>query len=309
MLSSPSAFTSATNLNTVRLTAIPLLLLLSGGLIFLTIHNAWNYDVTIVGILVLVLAYLYVLEKIIPLKPAWRARPDELPPDISHFLSASICSALGKFAALSLVLHLHDSLNMELAFWREMTFLPAFVIANLIGELIPYWYHRFSHVADERIPLSVFLWRIHVIHHIPPKLNWLKTNWMHPANLFLNTFTKLFPVQFLGFSKEIVFAVGITNIVVAYISHANVSARTGFLDYVIATPRVHHFHHSMKMEEAKNYANVLPFWDLVFGTYFNNGKAVEEVGVSGNREDYPALDRFWQQMRFPFTSKQNSGRT
>jgi sterol desaturase/sphingolipid hydroxylase (fatty acid hydroxylase superfamily) len=276
-------------------------LLLAGSVTHMSIRNGWNFDLAIAGILILVLAYLHALERIIPLKQAWQAEQHDLKPDVSHFISASIFSAIGKFAALSLVLHLHDFLDMEAAFWQEMHFLPAFIIANLIGEFIPYWYHRISHVADERIPFSVFLWRIHAIHHIPPKLNWLKTNWMHPVNLFLNSFTKLFPVQFLGFSKEIVFAVGITNIVVAYISHANVSTRTGFLDYVIATPRVHHFHHSMKMEEAKNYANVMPFWDLVFGTYFNNGRAVDEVGVAAGPEDnYPELDRFWRQVQFPF---------
>jgi sterol desaturase/sphingolipid hydroxylase (fatty acid hydroxylase superfamily) len=284
-----------------RFVAIPALLVIAGVITYVVIREGWDFDATIAGILILVLAYLHTLERIIPLKPAWQSRRDELNPDIPHFISASLSSALGKFVSLSLVLHLHDRMNMDVSFWREMPFIPAFVIANLIGEFIPYWYHRISHVADKRSPLSMFLWRIHAIHHIPPKLNWLKTNWMHPVNLFLNTFTKLFPLQFLGFSKEIVFAVGIANIVVAYVSHANVSTRTGFLDYVIATPRVHHFHHSMKMEEAKNYANILPFWDLVFGTYFNNGRAVDEVGVVASTEDeYPKLDRFWRQMQFPF---------
>ncbi len=290
--------------NIVRFTAIPVLLLLAGSITYLAIRNTWNFDLVIVFILVLVLVYLNALERIIPLKQHWKGRREELAPDISHFISASICSALGKFAALSLVLRLHDRLSTNVTFSAEMSFIPAFIVANLIGEFIPYWYHRFSHLADERIPFSVFLWRIHAIHHIPPKLNWLKTNWMHPVNLFLNTFTKLLPLQFLGFSIEIVFAVGITNIGVAYISHANVSTRTGFLDYIIATPRVHHFHHSMRMEEAKNYANILPFWDLVFGTYFNNGQAVDEVGVAASGEvEYPELDRFWRQMQFPFKRK------
>ena len=56
---------------------------------------------------------------------------------------------------------------------------------------------------------------MHSIHHLPRNMNWRKTNWMHPINTFMNTFTKMFPLLFIGFSKDIVFAVGMTNLVVS----------------------------------------------------------------------------------------------
>ena len=63
---------------------------------------------------------------------------------------------------------------------------------------------------------------------------------MHPANTFINTFTKMFPILALGMDRDVMFGVAVTSLVISYVSHANIDARTGWLDYVIATPRVHH---------------------------------------------------------------------
>lgn len=52
-----------------------------------------------------------------------------------------------------------------------------------------------------------------------------------------------------------------------------------FMDYIIITPRIHHFHHSTKLEEAKNYGTIIPFWDLLLGTYYNRKGEVEDVGI------------------------------
>jgi sterol desaturase/sphingolipid hydroxylase (fatty acid hydroxylase superfamily) len=279
----------------------PLLLVTMAIGLFLSIHNRWDFDLVIACTLVLTVLYVHVFENIIPVKPQWGMVGEDLAPDIFHFIALIFFSVLGNIAALSLTLHLHGWLGMELGFWNQFAFIPLFIVASVIGEFIPYWYHRISHIADIHSPVSLLLWRMHSIHHLPRNMNWRKTNWMHPINTFLNTFTKMFPLLFIGFSKDIVFAVGMTNLAVSYLSHANILAYTGVLDYVIATPRVHHFHHSTKMAEAKNYANVLPLWDLVFGTYFNNRKEVDTVGLAeGTESEYPAISAFGKQMQFPF---------
>lgn len=280
---------------------LPLLFAVVAGVSYLGIQGGWHLDYLVPATLVFTIGYLLIFERIIPLKAAWVGRPDEARMDIYHFIGVSLFSVLGNSIALVAALRLHAWLGIEWAFWVGLSFIPAYIIANLIGELIPYWYHRLSHVASERSRVSLFLWHVHAIHHIPLKLNWRKTNWMHPVNSFLNSFTKLFPLMFLGFSAEVVFAVGLTNLVVSYSSHANIRARTGFLDYLIVTPRVHHFHHSTNLDEAKNYANVIPVLDMIFGTYFNNGREVREVGiVAGAGDNYPSTNDINGQMRFPF---------
>lgn len=280
---------------------VPLLLGITAVAVYLSIHNSWNLDIVIVCTLVFVLLYLHLFEKLTPLKLQWMGNREEAKPDTFHFLLLTLVSILGDFAALSLTLHLHSLLEIEWEFWNNLSFVPAYIVANLLGEFIPYWYHRISHIGNEESWLSYFLWRIHSVHHIPTKMNWRKTAWMHPLNSFVNAFTKIFPLLFIGFSYDILFAVGMTSIVVSYLSHANIYARTWLLDYIIITPRVHHFHHSTKQEEAKNYANVIPFWDLLLGTYFNNGQEVDQVGViEGNKDAYPSTRDFGEQMRFPF---------
>lgn len=106
----------------------------------------------------------------------------------------------------------------------------------------------------------------------------------------------------LGFSSEMIFLVGVTHVVIAYFSHANINTKTGMLDYLIVTPKVHQYHHSTKLEEAKNFGNILPFWDLVFGTYYNRKGVVEKVGVSpDNFFIYPDRKKFWHQLKYPFS--------
>jgi sterol desaturase/sphingolipid hydroxylase (fatty acid hydroxylase superfamily) len=116
----------------------------------------------------------------------------------------------------------------------------------------------------------------------------------------------MLPILLLGFSKEIIFLVGVTHIVIAYISHANIQTKKSFWDYLIVTPQVHHFHHSTDMNEAKNFSNIFPFWDLVFGTYYNRKGAVKEVGVIENEfTDYPADKEYAKQLLFPITTQKD----
>lgn len=280
---------------------VPLLLVMVGSAAYWAISNNLNLDFATAFSLILIISYLHIFEKIIPLKERWRGQRNEVRPDIYHFISLSLFSIAGNFASISLSLHLHTLLELETNLWSSLGFFPTFVAANILGEFFPYWYHRISHDYFQHTTAGRFLWKIHAIHHIPSGLNWRKTNWMHPINTFLNTVTKFFPLLLLGFSKEIVFAVGVTTITFSYLSHANVQARTGFLDYIFVTPHLHHFHHSVIREEAKNFGNVLPFWDCIFGTYFNRKDEVGEVGIDESTEQgYPNTNDFAHQLRFPF---------
>ena len=281
---------------------VPVLLALAGIAAYLTVQNSWNFELSAFLIFLSVLIYIRILEEVIPLKKNWRFSKKELKTDLKHlFISTFIFDAIGKALAVALVLYIQDRFFGAHGFWNSLPFLLSFIIANIIGELLPYLYHRVSHKGNQNSFLSLFLWKVHSIHHLPVSLNWFKTNRIHPVNIFLNTFLKFAPLLLLGFSEEIIFLTGVTHVVIAYLSHANILTKTGWLDYVIVTPKVHQFHHSTKLEEAKNFGNILPVWDLVFGTYFNPGRTVEAVGIS--TEDnfiYPDSEKFEQQLIYPF---------
>lgn len=205
-------------------------------------------------------------------------------------------------------MQVHRNIVSPSWFWDNFSFVTNLIIANLIGEFFPYLYHRVSHVGRTRSIVSLFLWKVHAIHYLPATMNWFKTNWMHPVNMLINSFLKLTPLFLLGFSERIVFCVGLLHMVVAYLSHANIRTKASVWDYIIVIPHLHHFHHSTKLEEAKNYGNILPFWDIVFGTYYNNRHSVENVGVV-NRHNYPKERLYLKQLIFPFSFRKGCCRT
>jgi sterol desaturase/sphingolipid hydroxylase (fatty acid hydroxylase superfamily) len=284
--------------------AVPTLLISTITFSYLTMKNDWNFEITSYSIFLFTLVYILILERIIPLKQEWKPNKLSFWVDIKHFIfSTAIFDALGKMLALSLVVYIQKHFFSVSNFWDSLPFSITYIIANLVGGFFPYLYHKISHKGNANSYLSLILWKIHSIHHLPKKLNWFKTNWIHPINMILNTLLKMLPILLLGFNKEIIFLVSITHIVIAYISHANIQTKKSFWDYIIVTPHIHHFHHSKKMEEAKNFANTFPFWDLIFGTYYNRKGDVEKVGViESDKTNYPKEREYFEQLALPLTT-------
>ena len=84
------------------------------------------------------------------------------------------------------------------------------------------------------------------------------------------------------------------------LSHFNVEIKAGWLNYVFIGTELHRFHHSNKMEEAKNFGAVLSIWDIVFGTfYYKKKKLPTELGVV-NPEKYPGSKDIVRVLIFPF---------
>lgn len=280
---------------------VPALLLITGIIASLTISKRWSFEISSYAIFLFTAIYILIFEQIIPLKIDWKTKRNNLFTDIKHFIfSTALFDALGKTVSLSFVLYLQQNFFIASEIWDDVPLVLIFVVANIIGEFLPYFYHRISHIGNLNSILSLLLWKIHSIHHLPTSLNWFKTNWIHPINIFLNTVFKMVPLLLLGFNKDMIFLVGVTHVVIAYISHANIKTKTGFLDYLIVTPRLHHFHHSKLLHEAKNYGNILPYWDLVFGTYYNRKGEVDDIGVIENHMLYPKQKNYLQQLLFPF---------
>lgn len=283
---------------------VPLMLVVTGLAIFYVIHQEQHYEISALAIFGLVSIIILIAEQQYPLKQNWKVRREEFITDLKYLCTTAVFDAIGKTIVLWTILRInqwYDSDNV----WEGMPFIIVYIIANLSGELLPYAYHRISHAGKEDSVTSLFLWKIHAIHHLPTTLNWFKTNWMHPINMFTNTFLKYGTLTLMGFNNEIIFAVGVTHVVIAYLSHANIKTQTGVLDYIIVTPQVHQYHHSQKLHEAQNFGNIIPFWDIVFGTYYNRQGSVEQVGVAKANYDYPHKTAFWKQIIFPLNARKH----
>ncbi len=161
----------------------------------------------------------------------------------------------------------------------------------LLGDLMGYWVHRAFHGFSR-------LWRIHAIHHSSTELDWLSAVRVHPLNDVLHDVVVVTPLFLLGFSPGALAAYVPLLTVYAILLHANVSWGFGPLRYVVASPRFHRWHHSAEAAALnKNFAGLMPLWDLVFGTlYLPRDVQPSRFGVTG--EAPPAA--FFGQLAHPF---------
>jgi sterol desaturase/sphingolipid hydroxylase (fatty acid hydroxylase superfamily) len=134
------------------------------------------------------------------------------------------------------------------------------VAALVLFDLAGYWGHRLSH----QVP---FLWRFHRIHHSTETLDWVSGFRVHP----FDGAVIIPPVVFLlaaGFSPETTGVLAVAQIATGLFLHANVRWRLRPLQRLVATPEFHHWHHERSpAAHNRNFAGLLPVWDIVFGTY------------------------------------------
>lgn len=160
----------------------------------------------------------------------------------------------------------------------------------VLSDFTAYWLHRAFHKG--------WLWRVHAVHHSSRELDWLAAVRLHPLNEIITRSVQVLPLYFLGFSPLVLAGVAPFLSIYAILLHANVNWSFGPLRYVIASPRFHRWHHTSEEEGLdKNFAGLLPIWDLAFGTwYMPQGKQPQKFGIVG--DDMP--ESLWGQMMYPF---------
>jgi len=106
------------------------------------------------------------------------------------------------------------------------------------------------------------------------------------------------PLFILGFSTPAIFAYVVFVTFHALFIHANVGFNFGWLDWVIATPRFHHWHHAIEAEAVdKNFGVHLPVIDKLFGSLFLPRKAWPAgYGIGG----HPVPEHYLKQVAYPF---------
>jgi sterol desaturase/sphingolipid hydroxylase (fatty acid hydroxylase superfamily) len=155
-----------------------------------------------------------------------------------------------------------------------------FFVACILGDFHYYWWHRFQHTVP-------FLWEIHKLHHSDEELNTTtiyRSHFLEPAGQAL----------FRGLSIGLIFdtsdveqtllaaiAGGLLPVLWDYFIHANVRIdRLQKLLPYFSTPQFHWIHHSSLPEhQDKNFSIWMPFYDVLFGTYYR--PAVDEYPPTG----------------------------
>ncbi len=168
----------------------------------------------------------------------------------------------------------------------------------LVADFSEYWVHRAFH----KIP---WLWRFHAIHHSARHLDWLAASRLHLLDIVVTRGLTFVPLYLVGFAPGPVFAYLVFVSFHAIFIHANVNFRFGWLSWVIATPRFHHWHHSAQPEAIdKNFAVHLPALDWLFGSLLLPKHAwPSDYGIAG----HPVPDGYLAQFLHPLRNNPVAG--
>jgi sterol desaturase/sphingolipid hydroxylase (fatty acid hydroxylase superfamily) len=162
-----------------------------------------------------------------------------------------------------------------------------------------YWSHRIEH----RVPI---LWEFHKIHHSDERMNtstWARDHFLQESwRAFFSVFTlgmivDLHPAE-AGKAAlySTMFLVGLSMFY-----HSAIRVQLPWLDRILVTPQVHRIHHSVSAEHHnQNFADALPIFDIVFGTYHRPVR--EEFPATGLGPDSPAPSSLLSAQFAPLTA-------
>lgn len=162
------------------------------------------------------------------------------------------------------------------------------------------WYglHRWAH--EGRDPVGRWLWRVHVMHHLPEQVYVFMHAAGHPLNAALVRGLLMAPGLLWGLSPEAVFAAQLITGFQGLVSHCNADLRAGWLNHLLMGTELHRLHHSADPTEARNYAATLSLWDGLFGSLvLRPGRQPAALGVAG-RAAYPPDGAWGAWLAWPF---------
>ena len=230
----------------------------------------------------------------LPYRESWKPRRSEVGNDLLFLIAVQVALpfllAVWVVSALARYLAAHGiAVNAlwphHLPVWLQV------VLMLLVADFGRYWLHRGFHKFG-------VMWRFHAVHHSPHRLYWLNVGRFHPIEKAVQYVFDALPFALVGVSGEVLSGYFVFYAVNGFYQHSNCLVWLGPLNYVIAGPELHRWHHSMLVRESdRNFGNNLIVWDLLFGTRFLPQD--REVGPLGLLDrQYPA--GFWVQMGTPF---------
>ena len=192
--------------------------------------------------------------------------------DLGYYFINSLIPRLLLILPLSLLARATHRV-IPVAWYSEVANLPfwvRFAAAAIVGDIGSYWGHRSMH----EIPL---LWRFHAVHHSAEEMDWLVNTRAHPVDIVITRLSGLIPLYVLGLAQPlgssldpVPLLLATFGTVWAFLIHANLNWRLGWVEWLISTPGFHHWHHANDgpANLDKNYAALLPLVDRCFGTLY-----------------------------------------
>ncbi|AHK00215.1 sterol desaturase [Agrobacterium tumefaciens LBA4213 (Ach5)] len=243
-------------------------------------------------------ASLFLLERYIPYETEWLQSDGETVNNIAHTL---LTKGLVQLAATAAVLFpmltaifLQPLAAMKFDLWpSQLPMVVQVTLALMIAEFGLYWAHRIAHE-------TVFFWRFHALHHSVVRLWVVNTGRFHVADSLFKIALSQIPLYLMGAPLQVLWWLAAVTAFIGILTHCNVDMKTGPLDYVFSTPRLHRWHHSKELPEGNtNYGENLVIFDQLFGSYFNPDRpSSTNIGIKGE-----IAKGFLPQLFQPFTKE------
>jgi sterol desaturase/sphingolipid hydroxylase (fatty acid hydroxylase superfamily) len=150
------------------------------------------------------------------------------------------------------------------------------------------WFY-FSHRLEHRVPV---LWAFHKIHHSDENMNtstWARDHFLQESwRAFFSIFTLGLIVDLdLSDAGKAALYSSVFLMCLSMFYHSAIRVQLPWLDHVFITPRLHRVHHASDPEyHNKNFADALPIFDILFGTYYRPRK--DEFPATGLGSEFPA---------------------
>lgn len=152
------------------------------------------------------------------------------------------------------------------------------LVSLALFDLVAYWRHRLMHTAA--------LWPFHEVHHSSTHLNWLSGIRNHPVNTLVIYLCGAVLLSAFGFRADVLVATGTARFYWVSFIHTDIRLNLGVLNYIIATPGFHRWHHVTGQIRNRNFAGFFSLYDLAFGTfYLPKGREAEGFGLED--QSYP----------------------
>lgn len=181
-------------------------------------------------------------------------------------------------------------------------FAARFILAVLVLDLTRYASHRALHSIS-------FLWRLHQIHHSDRDFDVSTGVRNHPLEgIFVRAVT-LAVIGVLAPPVSAVLVAELASVFQTFFAHANAALPERLqrgLGLFCFTANTHRIHHSVDIGmQNRNYGDVFPWWDRIFGTYLPPLPAGQDRIVMGVAECQTGpAPGFVSLLKQPFAARQ-----
>jgi ornithine lipid hydroxylase len=243
-----------------------------------------------------VLAVVLAAEQLAPHRRAWSPLTDpQSVNDLGHgILQSQLGERLGDLALVAATTAA-VGLRRDGSLWPvEWPMALQVALGIVVADGLDYWKHRWLHTEAG--------WRLHALHHGITRLHALRAARSHFGEVTLRFAVVYAPLVVIGAPGEVLVWHAALIGTLGVIGHSNLRLRLPALAHrLLMTPHVHRLHHAEKRALSdSNYANILPLWDVVFGT-FSDPEAHRLRGVGATDDAVPAS--FVRQLVLPLAPR------